>query len=255
MRIFFIVSKLRSAGTHFGNYIGGAADLELVRHAEKIDSDFAFVIPLQDRVSENRHDSTIEQTITERFAVVVILQNDSSQSEKMGIIAYDKLHYIRSEIFRALIGWELYGAISPISYDGGQLLPLNPAYMWYQFSFKYDIRLSEYDGYCDVEGAELFSTEGSQRIIQDADGQFRDWLQVSQLPELQKIYTNYVQYPEGDLPYYGDLPLEDGFPDVSIPDFAQLITLEDDKNPGAFGRGFASDYDFYRILNRADDPK
>ena len=54
------------------------------------------------------------------------------------------------------------------------------------------------------------------------------------------------------MPYTGDLPLADGFPDVKLPDMAQWIDLTENPNAGSYGRGFADGFDFYKILNRED---
>lgn len=244
MRVSSIVFRLRDAQTIFNDAIGGVAELELVRQSKVVTKDMAFVIPIEETVEENIHEATLTQNLEEKFAVIVVLDNDSSQKDKYGLLSYDRLHDIRSQLFRALVGWEPYIADSKIEYAGGQLLPLNPAYLWYQFDFKYALKLVEFDGYCDLQGSDLELESG-----------LRDRIQVSQLPELLRLYTNYKLAPSEDLPYTGDLPLNDNYPDVKIPDFAQFIDTSDDKNPGAYGRAYGSGFDFYRILNRKNDPK
>ena len=172
------------------------------------------------------------------------LANDTTQKDKAGIIAYDLLHEVRSQLFRAILGREIYGAESLIYYAGGQLLNINSAYLWYQFDFEYKTRVSEFDGYCDLEGSNL-----------ELEGEIREKLQTSQIDESKKIYTNYILWPSADLPYNGDLPIDDNYPDVSLPDMASIVDVDDDPNPGDYGRGFSSDFDFYKILNRKNDPK
>lgn len=243
MRIVPIILRLRAANTRFGVNIGGAAELDMARK-NTLKADMAFVIPLNEDCPANSYDNTINQIITERFTIITALANDTIQKDKAGIIAYDLLHEIRSELFRAILGWEIYGAESLIYYAGGQLLNINAAYLWYQFDFEYKIRISEFDGYCDLQGSDL-----------ELEGELRGKKQISQIDELKQIYTNYILWPNADLPYSGDLPIDDNYPDVSLPDMASIVDLEDDKNPGAFDRGFSSGFDFYRILNRKDDPK
>lgn len=243
MRIVPIILRLRAANTRFKNNIGGAAELDLARK-NTLKADLAFVVPLNEDTTANANDNNINQTITERFTVIIALANDTSQADKNGIIAYDLLHNVRSEIFRALLGWEIYGAESMIYYAGGQLLNIHAAYLWYQFDFEYRVRITEFDGYCDLEGSQL-----------GPEGELREKIQISQLPELQQIYTNYILWPNADLPHDGDLPIDDSYPDVALPDMAQIVNIDDDKNPGAYDRGFGSGFDFYRILNRRNDPK
>jgi len=243
MRIVPLILRLRAANTRFGNNIGGTVELDMARN-NTLKVDMAFVIPLNDSTSPNQNDNASNQLITERFAVIVALSNDTTQKDKAGIIAYDLLHNIRSEIFRAILGWQIKGAEMPIYYAGGQLMNVNAAYLWWQFDFEYTIRTAEFDGYCDLVGSEL-----------EDEGEPRERLQTSQISDLQRIYTNYITWPSADLPYDGDMPLDDGYPDVELPDMAQLVDLSDDKNPGAYDRGFASGFDFYRTLNRRNDPK
>jgi len=243
MRVVPIILRLRAANTRFGNNIGGTVELDLARD-RTLKSDLAFVIPLNDDANLNPLDNGSNQLITERFAIIVALANDTTQKDKAGIIAYDLLHNVRSQIFRAILGWEIKGAESPIYYIGGQLMNINAAYLWWQFDFGYTCRTVEFDGYVDLVGSEL-----------EDEGELREKLQISQIAELQRIYANYITWPSSDLPNDSDLPLDDNYPDVSLPDMAQLVDLSDDPNPGAFGRGFGSGYDFYRILNRKNDPK
>ena len=243
MRIVPIILRLRAADTRFKNNIGGSAELDLARR-NTLKKDMAFVIPLNEDVAANQNDNEINQTITERFSVIVVLANDTSQSDKTGIIAYDLLHEVRSQIFRALLGWEIYGADSMIYYAGGQLMNIHAAYLWYQFDFEYRVRIMGFDGYADLEGSQL-----------DLEGELREKIQISQLPELQKIYTNYILWPSADLPYTGDLPVDDNYPDIALPDMATIVDIDDDPNPGAYDRGFSSGFDFYRVLNRRNDKK
>ena len=243
MRIVPIILRLRAANTRFENRIGGAAELDIAQKGT-LTKDMAFVIPLNEDTTANANDNIINQIITERFSIIVALANDTTQKDKAGIIAYDLLHDIRSEIFQAILGYEVAGAKSLITYAGGQLLNIHAAYLWYQFDFEYEVQIVGFDGYADLEGSQL-----------DAEGELRDKTQTSQLPELQQIYTNYILWPNADLPYTGDLPVDDNYPDVELPDMATIVNIDDDPNPGAFGRGFGSGFDFYRILNRRNDPK
>lgn len=243
MRIVPIILKLRSAKTRFENNIGGAVELDIVRN-NTLKVDMAFVVPLQEMCSNNNNENNLNQIITEKFTIIVAIANDSTQKEKTGIIAYDLLHEIRSELFRAILGWEIYGAESMIYYSGGQLLNINAAYLWYQFDFEYKVRISEFDGYCDLEGSNLA-----------LEGELREKKQLSQIDDLKKIYTNYILWPNTNLPYTDVLPLSDNYPNLSLPDMATIVDIDDDPNPGSFDRGFSSGFDFYRILNRRNDPK
>ncbi len=41
------------------------------------------------------------------------------------------------------------------------------------------------------------------------------------------ITNNFILAPSDDLPYTGNLPLPDGYPDVLIPDIAQMIQFNE----------------------------
>lgn len=243
MRIVPIILRLRTANTRFKNNIGGAAELDIARK-NTLKADMAFVIPLNDDVTANVNENAINQTITERFSVIVALANDTSQADKTGLIANNLVHDVRSEIFRAILGYEIKGSDSMITYAGGQLLNIHSAYLWYQFDFEFQSRIVGFDGYADLESSQL-----------ENEGELREKTQVSQLSELQEIYTNYILWPNADLPYDGDLPVDDDYPDVTLPNMATIVNINDDPNPGAYDRGFGSGFDFYRILNRKDDKK
>ena len=243
MRIVPIILRLRAANTRFQNNVGGSAELDIARK-NTLKADMAFVIPLNEECPINPNDNDINQVITERFSIITALANDTTQKDKAGIIAYDLLHEVRSQLFKALLGWTIYGAESLIYYAGGQLLNISAAYLWYQFDFEYTVRVVGFDGYCDLQGSSL-----------ELEGELKEKMQSSQIPELRKIYTNYITWPSADLPYTGDLPVDDNYPDVELPNMAQIIDIDDDTNPGAFGRGFGSGFDFYRILNRRNDKK
>lgn len=244
MRIGPIILRLRAANTRFGNNIGGSAELDTARN-NTLKADVAFVVPINDTVEPNLNDADTGQSVTERFAVIVALANDTSQKEKTGVLAYDLLHDIRSQLFRAILGWGIKGSDSLIEYAGGQLLNVHAAYVWYQFDFEFKQRLVGFDGYSDLEGSEIVDSSGSP-----TSGEFEDRKQVSQLDALEEIYTDYLLSPDSSIPYSGDLPLDTGVPDMS-----QIINLDDDPNPGGYDRGFAGGFDFYRILNRKNDPK
>ncbi len=237
MRISPIVMRIREARTRFGNYVAGSAELDLaIKNTLKKDA--AFVIPINEDASSHNYDSGINQTIAERFGVIVALANDSSDKDKTGITAYDLLHEIRSELFRSLLGWQIIGAESLIYYAGGKFLMIQNDYLWWQFDFEFKSRLLEFDGYCDVNDADRVD-----------EGDLIPKKQISQLDSFDKINTEYILWPSANLPWQGSIPVGD----TGITDMETWIDLTDDPKAGAFDRGFSSDFDFYKILNRRND--
>ena len=229
MRIGAIVLKLRLAKTRFGSLIGGASELEKVMSGTLL-KDMAFVIPLAEDCAPNQYDPIINQKITERFGVIVALANDSTDKDKLGLKAYDMIHTIRDEIFKGLLGWQMDDAESIVTYRGGRILDVNAGYLWYQFEFEFTSRLTSFpveDLSQGIAGLETHDVDETPPTV------------------FKTLYTNYILSPDGRLPYTGELPLADGYPDVLIPDSAQWIDMTQDPNAGEFAIAYGSGFDFY----------
>lgn len=146
MQLAPIVLKLRLADTSFGNNIAGAAELALALEYT-LKTDAAFVVQLNETTPANDFDSGINQKITERFAIVAAASNATSDREKTGVVAHDRIHDLRSELFSAILGWQIPGTEGIIYYSGGRLLRVDRARLWYQFEFEATTRIIDDDGY------------------------------------------------------------------------------------------------------------
>lgn len=215
MQLSPIVLKIRAQETEFGNYIGGAAELALAMEYS-LTKEAAFVIQLAETATPNDYDSTINQKISERFAVVVALDNGTSDRDKMGLIAYDRLQGIRTELFGAILGWQMPGAEGLIEYSGGKVLGINRAWLWYQFEFSVDTRITDSDG----------TDNGADDL---------GWFDT--------IYAQYILAPSANLP-------QENIPVNFDVDMTQIIDFTTNPNiDGAFGNGFGQVFD---IVNRQD---
>lgn len=231
MKIGPIVLKLRLSNTYFANRVGGAAELDLAT-TYTLKQDMAFVIPLMEDSTENVSDPSIQQEITERFAVVVAVANDTDPKDLTGIVAYDRLHDIRSELFHALIGWQMgYGG--SVSYRGGRLLAIDPSRLWYQFEFDSPALLkTDSDGYGELQYANV-----------DERKPFED------LDDFYKIFNEYILTPSVK---WEDLLEELGTEGLHLPlaatspDMQQMIDMTQ-QYIGGFEKGFSTGFDFYRI--------
>jgi hypothetical protein len=211
MLIGQIVLKLRLGDTTFGDLIGGSAELALVLN-NTLTGEMAFVIPLKDDATSNQNDIGINQRVNERFGVVVALKNDSSASNKLGLVTYDRLHAIRAEIWSAILGWIPSGYEYPITYAGGKLLDINPAYLWYQFEFIHSFRIDNDDG-----------------------------IEQGNLDNFDTLYADWVMSPSANLPISEGLPIG-GF----TPDMTSSIDFTEDPNDGGFDRGFHTGFKTYK---------
>lgn len=239
MRLGQVVLRLRAKQTRFGNYIGGAAEMDAAIQ-RTLTKDMAFVVPVSDEGTENSNDNSINQVITERFGVMVAIQNDSTQSDKLGFKANDLLHDIRSEFFRSLLGWTPLNAESLVYYRRGFLVDINNGYLWYMFEFEYKSRILQ----TDIGDPATFVGGAS---LQESD--FDD----TEMPtDFDTLYMQLIKTPDARIPYEnsfgedGEMPYPDGFPDVALPNMANWIDFTENPNAGAFGKGFASGFDKYK---------
>jgi len=210
MRLGPIVLKLRISNTRFRENIAGAAELALAMK-NTLMKEAAFVIPLSETCPPNNYDSTINQKLNERFGIVVAIRNDLDIRDRTGITSYDLLHDIRTQIFSSILGLQISGIESLVYYQGGSLLDINPAWLWYQYEFGMESRLTDADGV----------PEG-----------YTD--------DLEEVYSQFVLSPSAVFPYDDSLPAT-----AFGPDMTTLIDIYDDPNNGEFSRAFSTAYDWY----------
>lgn len=220
MKLSPIILALRLANTTFESRIGGLADFARIE-TNTLKYEAAFIIPFDEEGREDENDAAANQKVKERFSVVCAIKNDNNLNEKVGLTAYDRIDDIRDELFKILINFDL-GYDSTISYDRGRILNFNAAWLWYQWDFIIYTRISSDEtGYGFVE-------------LRDVDNR----MQPSQLPDLYRIYADYILAPSAKLPYIGKLPA-DSYIDV---DASQMTDSDDNPNLGAFGSGYAKAY-------------
>ena len=223
MRIGPICLKIRLAETRFENRVFGAAELALALEYT-LKNESAFIIPLGDPVSTNTLDNGISQKISDRFAVVVALDNGSSDRDKVGLRAYDALHDARAEIFSAILGWQIPGTESLVSYGGGRIAGINRAWLWWQYEFVADTRISDDDG---VEAV------GEDGVSEET------------LPSFDSIYAQYILSPSVKSEAVKGataLPISIIDPDMeSVIDFTSNPDVD-----GGFGKGFGIKFDVYK---------
>jgi hypothetical protein len=170
MKLGPVALKLRASNTRFGDRIAGAAEFGSVRN-NTVNYETLFVIPLTDTVPDNSYDTSINQNIRQGFAVIVALLNDTSQADKLGLLAFDKIHDVRAEIWSSILGWEPPESDGVIGYAGGRLLAINRAWLWWQFDFEIDIRICDEDGFDnESDSLPLFEKAWTQYKLNPEDG-------------------------------------------------------------------------------------
>lgn len=132
MKLSHIVHTLRHFSPSFEGRVGGAAEFSAIKDTAFLKLPAAYVVPLDDRAEDNQSQTDYWQNVTEGFGVIVALKplDERGQHE-----AYDIVENIKTELWRALLGYEPSPAHYPIQYDGGDLLDLDRGRIFYQFNF------------------------------------------------------------------------------------------------------------------------
>lgn len=126
-----IVAHLRATCPTFSDRVAGGIDWDAVAQSSQLKHPSGYVITTADQAGQNDIDSGVRQLITDEIDVVVVLD----LSDERGQEANDLLHQIRSELWRALIGWKPGPDYDLMEYDGGQLVHINRSRVIYRFGF------------------------------------------------------------------------------------------------------------------------
>ncbi len=236
MKIGPLVLKLRLSNTYFSNRVGGAAELDLAL-AGTLQQDMAFIIPLAEDAKENTNDPTVIQTITERFGVVCAVANDTDPEDLVGLTAYDRLHDIRSEIFKAFIGWDM-GYDGVITFRGGRLLGIDSSYLWYQYEFEYLSRLrADIGGYGEIVTTGYYQEGDPRKYPEQIDNFLKIYAEFVMTPSLKWNEIEEILKMEGN-----HLPISS----VIAPDMSTLVDMTNQYIGGWDDWGFGTGFDFYR---------
>lgn len=132
MKITPIITQLRRYCPAFEGRVAGALELAalLDDSASLMSLPAAYVVPTRDDPQPPATMTPYTQDLEEKFDVVVAL----APGDERGQAVADRLHDLRAELWRALLGWAPPGA-DPVEYDGGALLMLNRGRVIYRFGF------------------------------------------------------------------------------------------------------------------------
>lgn len=152
MQLELIVAQLRALCPSFNGRVAGAAEFKPVQEAAALPVPCAFVIPIDDRPDPPKALNAVGQEMTDSFGVIVALDN---RTDEKGQSAFASVHTIRAEIWHALLGW-VPGPVNTVNpatfyngifYEGGSLLSLDRARLWYQFEFGAQMWIGASDGW------------------------------------------------------------------------------------------------------------
>lgn len=127
-----LLAALNTAGVKDFNKVSGAANFAVAREDLKTPP-AAYVIPLADSASPNALGcGGFEQHVTERFAVVMALEN---KRDVRGDAVNAALEAKRNKVIGALLGFQPGIEYDPVQYGGGRLLALDVTTTWWQLEF------------------------------------------------------------------------------------------------------------------------
>ena len=166
MQLELIIAALRTRCPTFDNRVAGAAPFKLLPETAALAVPCAFVIPLDDNPQDSRAQNSVRQELIDSFAVVVALSNVADEKGQTGVHSVDAL---RTELWAALLGWRPVAAnadpatsrYNGIAYEGGNLLALDRARLWYQFEFGAPMEIAPEDGWQGIELAALPHFDGA----------------------------------------------------------------------------------------------
>lgn len=167
MQLEPIVAALRTrCAATFGAYVAGAAEFKLLQENSAMPVPCAFVIPLDDNPQENIALNSVRQMLQDSFAVIVAVSNVTDEKGQGGARSIDT---IRSVLWGALLGWRPADRYDGISYQGGQLLHMDRARLWYQFEFAAAMEIEPSDGWQETDLAALPHFDGGTLKLDAVD--------------------------------------------------------------------------------------
>ena len=152
MQLEIIIQALRERCPGFAGRVGGAAGFKELEESSALPVPSAFVIPLDDNPMDNKSLNNVSQELTDSFAVIVAVSNTL---DERGQAAHSSVCDLRAELWSALLGWCPDATYNGITYEGGTLLRMNRARLWYQFEFGAEMEIGPEDGWQETELAGL----------------------------------------------------------------------------------------------------
>lgn len=139
-----IIAALRARCPTLGVNVGGSAEFKHLEESANLPIPSAYVIPMDDSPEDPMAINAVRQKLIDSFAVIVCLSNIVDEKGQGGMIG---VRAMRTEIWHALLGWRPTNDYNGIHYEGGSLLKLDRARLWYQFEFGAQMEIGPDDGY------------------------------------------------------------------------------------------------------------
>jgi hypothetical protein len=162
-----VIAHVRAYVPVFAGRVAGAARFQILPEAAALAVPCAFVIPLDDNPQDSFSQNTTRQRIADAFAVIVALDNTL---DERGQAAAVSVHSARGQLWAALLGWQPDpDRYNGVEYDGGTLLAMDRARVWYQFEFSAATEIGPDDGWQATQLAGLPPFEGANISVDVID--------------------------------------------------------------------------------------
>lgn len=196
MQLEPIIAALRTRATAtFGSNIAGAAEFKQLQESAALPVPCAFVIPLDDNPQDSMAMNSVRQMLQDSFAVVVAVSNVADEKGQTGVHTLDA---IRTVLWASLLGWQPASRYDGITYQGGQLLAMDRARLWYQFDFAAAMEIEPADGYQETGLASLPHYDGGTLKVDALDPHDPNVVQTS-APD-GRFESGFVFPKTGNLP-------------------------------------------------------
>lgn len=137
-----IIAALKARCPSFGGRVAGAAEYKRLPEAANLVMPAAYVVPADDQAENVQSTNGYRQLVTDSIFIVVVLSNTA---DERGQSTITEVNAIRAELWAALLGWEPDADHSRLEYEGGNLLDLDRARLYYQFEFSAETEIAEAD--------------------------------------------------------------------------------------------------------------
>ena len=142
MNLDNVIERIRATCPSFAQRVAGAAEFAALPQNAKVALPAAFVIPMDDRAGEQESQNRYRQALTDRVAVVMVLDNSA---DRRGQAAVTTVHSLRAELWRSLLLWPPGPEYDGLIYEGGQGLLMDGARLYYQLEFAAETELDVQD--------------------------------------------------------------------------------------------------------------
>ena len=130
MKITPVIVQMRRYCPAFSGRVAGGLDWDPTEKSANPALPAAFVIVVGDEAQESET-NIITQTVRDEFDVCVVLAN----KDERGQDAADRLHDLRAELWRALVGFAPDEQSDALQYDGSALMLIDRFRVVYRFRF------------------------------------------------------------------------------------------------------------------------